>query len=127
MVHASCWPARRSGCNSGVRTHSPLFYLHWQLAAGAECSCPAAYSERAAYVAGGFGFGRGAALRRWPDAGVLEPALTRRSTADADTVVMGLGGEPVGERFIEWNFVSSSKEADRAGESGLACGADETA
>ena len=21
-----------------------------------------------------------------------------------------LGGEPVGERFIEWNFVSSSKE-----------------
>jgi hypothetical protein len=23
---------------------------------------------------------------------------------------MILGGEPVGERFIEWNFVSSSKE-----------------
>ena len=23
---------------------------------------------------------------------------------------MLLGGEPVGERFIEWNFVSSSKE-----------------
>ena len=25
-------------------------------------------------------------------------------------IVMLLGGEPVGERFIEWNFVSSSKE-----------------
>jgi len=24
--------------------------------------------------------------------------------------VMGLGGEPVGERFIDWNFVASSKE-----------------
>jgi hypothetical protein len=24
--------------------------------------------------------------------------------------VMLLGGEPIGERFIEWNFVSSSKE-----------------
>ena len=24
--------------------------------------------------------------------------------------VMLLGGEPVGERFIEWNFVSSSRE-----------------
>ncbi len=31
-------------------------------------------------------------------------------SADADAIVMGLGGEPVGERFIEWNFVSSSKE-----------------
>ncbi len=28
----------------------------------------------------------------------------------SDAIVMGLGGEPVGERFIEWNFVSSSKE-----------------
>jgi redox-sensitive bicupin YhaK (pirin superfamily) len=25
-------------------------------------------------------------------------------------VLMLLGGEPVGERFIEWNFVSSSRE-----------------
>jgi redox-sensitive bicupin YhaK (pirin superfamily) len=24
--------------------------------------------------------------------------------------VMLLGGEPLGERFIEWNFVSSSRE-----------------
>jgi redox-sensitive bicupin YhaK (pirin superfamily) len=30
--------------------------------------------------------------------------------ASAESVVMILGGEPVGERFIEWNFVSSSKE-----------------
>ena len=26
------------------------------------------------------------------------------------SVVMALGGEPLGERHIEWNFVSSSKE-----------------
>ncbi|HEV7447940.1 MAG TPA: pirin-like C-terminal cupin domain-containing protein, partial [Steroidobacteraceae bacterium] len=26
------------------------------------------------------------------------------------SVLMLLGGAPVGERFIEWNFVSSSKE-----------------
>jgi hypothetical protein len=30
--------------------------------------------------------------------------------AKAPSVVMLLGGAPVGERFIEWNFVSSSKE-----------------
>jgi hypothetical protein len=26
------------------------------------------------------------------------------------SIVMLLGGEPVGERFIEWNFVASSKD-----------------
>ena len=29
--------------------------------------------------------------------------------ATRSSVLMLLGGEPVGERFIEWNFVSSSK------------------
>jgi len=38
------------------------------------------------------------------------PLIGRFNAADADSIVMGLGGEPVGERFIEWNFVSSSKE-----------------
>jgi hypothetical protein len=28
----------------------------------------------------------------------------------APTVLMLLGGDPVGERFIEWNFVSSSRQ-----------------
>jgi len=31
-------------------------------------------------------------------------------TALQPSTVMVLGGEPVGERFIEWNFVSSSRE-----------------
>ena len=26
------------------------------------------------------------------------------------SIVMGLGGEPVGPRYLDWNFVSSSKE-----------------
>jgi redox-sensitive bicupin YhaK (pirin superfamily) len=30
--------------------------------------------------------------------------------ATAPSVLMLLGGAPVGQRFIEWNFVSSSKE-----------------
>ena len=36
-----------------------------------------------------------------------EPVLF---TAKATSTVMLLGGEPVGPRFLEWNFVSSSKE-----------------
>ena len=30
--------------------------------------------------------------------------------ATRPSTLMALGGEPVGERFIEWNFVSSSRE-----------------
>ena len=30
-------------------------------------------------------------------------------TATQPSTLMALGGEPIGERFIEWNFVSSSK------------------
>jgi len=97
------------GVNSGVHTHSPLFYLHWQLAAGSRVQLPNTYSERAAYVAAGsvsvgaerYGAGQMLVFSKGADATV---------TADVDAIVMGLGGEPVGERFIEWNFVSSSKE-----------------
>ena len=37
---------------------------------------------------------------------------TARAAPSTDSPVkaMLLGGEPVGERFIDWNFVSSSKE-----------------
>ena len=36
-----------------------------------------------------------------------EPVLF---TAVSDAIVMLLGGEPIGPRLIEWNFVSSSKD-----------------
>ena len=41
---------------------------------------------------------------------VLEKGLPSIIVAQQPTTLMVLGGEPVGERFIEWNFVSSSKE-----------------
>ena len=31
-------------------------------------------------------------------------------TANQPSTVMVLGGEPIGERFLLWNFVSSSKD-----------------
>jgi hypothetical protein len=40
---------------------------------------------------------------------VFAPGDTIPVTATSDATVMLLGGEPVGERFLEWNFVSSSK------------------
>jgi redox-sensitive bicupin YhaK (pirin superfamily) len=97
------------GVKSPVKTHSPLFYLHWVLAAGATAQLPADYSERAIYVvsgeveAEGQSFGSGRMLVFAQGA----PAVLR---AAAPTVVMALGGEPLGQRYIEWNFVSSSAE-----------------
>jgi len=38
---------------SQVKTHSPLFYVHWRLATGADAQMPAEYSERAAYLVSG--------------------------------------------------------------------------
>jgi redox-sensitive bicupin YhaK (pirin superfamily) len=97
------------GAEAKVKTHSPMFYAHWNLKAGAKAGLPAEYPERAAYVAAGSvevdgkTFGVGQML-------VFKPGDTIAFTAATDAIVMLLGGEPLGERFIEWNFVSSSKE-----------------
>jgi redox-sensitive bicupin YhaK (pirin superfamily) len=97
------------GARAKVSTYSPLFYVHWRLQSGAQAQLPAEYPERAAFVANGTievdgqTFGAGQMLVFTPGAPVLVSASTTAT-------VMLLGGEPVGERFVEWNFVSSSKD-----------------
>ena len=97
------------GVRAPVRTHSPLFYLHCELDAGARAVLPAQYPERAAYVAsgsvevGGKSFREGQML-------VFAAGRPVELAAASPALLMLLGGEPVGPRYIEWNFVSSSKE-----------------
>ena len=97
------------GVEAAVKTHSPMFYVHWRLDAGAKAQLPAEYPERAAFVTEGTveidgrSFGAGEMI-------VFEPGEPVLFTALTDAVVMLLGGETLGPRFIEWNFVSSSKE-----------------
>ncbi len=97
------------GAKANVKTFSPMFYVHWRLEAGTQTQLPAEYPERAAYVAAGSievdhqRFGPGRML-------VFAPGSPVLFTAIEPSIVMLLGGEPLGERFIEWNFVSSSKE-----------------
>ncbi|WP_337186441.1 pirin family protein [Phenylobacterium sp.] len=97
------------GAEARVATRSPMFYCHWRLKAGGQGELPAEYPERAAYVAEGEVEAAGRVLRAGQMAvfAAGEPVLF---TATTDAIVMLLGGEPVGPRFIEWNFVSSSKE-----------------
>jgi hypothetical protein len=97
------------GASAKVKVHSPLFYLHCELAGGMRAELPAQYPERALYVAAGSievegqTFTQGQML-------VFKPGQAILFTAVTPAIAMLLGGEPVGERFIEWNFVSSSKD-----------------
>lgn len=104
------------GLKARVKTHSPLFYAHWVLSQGVSVQLPDNYPERAAYIVSGsvqtdgetYGAGRMLVFTQGKEAVI---------TATLPSVIMALGGEPVGERFIDWNFVSSSKariEAARA-------------
>jgi redox-sensitive bicupin YhaK (pirin superfamily) len=97
------------GAKAAVPVFSPLFYVHWELAAGVKAGLPAEYPERAAYVAKGSVEVDGQVIRTGQMA-VFAPGETITFTALEPSTVMLLGGEPVGERFIEWNFVSSSKD-----------------
>ncbi|TYC53155.1 pirin family protein [Marinobacter sp. BW6] len=95
------------GVTSPVRQFSETLYLEASLKTGQTLALPQA-PERAVYVASGALRAHGSELpthsmtifSREPDVAI---------TATEDTRIVVIGGEPLGKRFIEWNFVSSSK------------------
>ena len=97
------------GLKNGVKTASPLFYLHVVLQEGAHFGLPQEHSERAIYVAkgsievGGHAYTEGQML-------VFTKGVDPLILAKENSTLMLLGGEPLGDRFIWWNFVSSRKE-----------------
>jgi len=97
------------GLRSRVKTHSPLFYVHATLETSSRLTLPRDYPERGAYLVSGAVMADGQAV----PAGhmmIFEPGAPAVLEASVPSVLMLLGGAPVGERFIEWNFVSSSQE-----------------
>lgn len=97
------------GLQNDVRTNSPLFYLHVVLQKGATFGLPKEHTERGFYIVkgsvelSGFVYEAGKML-------VFSKGVDPLIIAKTDTTLMLLGGEPLGERFIWWNFVSSRKE-----------------
>jgi len=97
------------GLQSNVSTNSPLFYVHVVLEKGATCGLPKEHSERGFYIAkgsvelSGITYNSGQML-------VFSKGVDPLIVAKENTTLMLLGGEPLGERFIWWNFVSSRKE-----------------
>lgn len=97
------------GLTAGTPTHSPQFYAHWQMAAGTRRLLPAEYTERAVFVASGTAQVAGERIETGQMA-VLSPGADVPVAALTAATVMVLGGEPIGERFMFWNFVHSRKE-----------------
>jgi redox-sensitive bicupin YhaK (pirin superfamily) len=97
------------GLKTNVKTHSSLFYIHVALEKGARMGLPGEHEERGIYVAKGavevagrkYTAGQMLVFNRGVDPTILATEIA---------TLMLLGGEPLGERFIWWNFVSSRKE-----------------
>lgn len=98
------------GMKAGVSTFSPLHYLHLELEPGARFQTPTDHSESAVYVVQGLVEIDGGRPLGHGQMAVLAKGSPSVIHALQPTTVMVLGGEPVGERFIEWNFVSSSQD-----------------
>jgi redox-sensitive bicupin YhaK (pirin superfamily) len=95
------------GAEAKVKTHSPMFYVHWELQPGVTGGLPGEHKERAAFVARGTievegrEFSGGEMI-------VFTEGSDPRITAKTQATVVLLGGEPLGQRFIWWNLVSHS-------------------
>jgi hypothetical protein len=113
LEHSGCTlrviMGRAFGAESPVATYSPTLYFEARMPRGMSFELPAGEKERAAYVVSG-------AVRidgREHRDGVLAVARagsTPSITAVEDSRVMVIGGAPLGERHIWWNYVSSSRE-----------------
>jgi redox-sensitive bicupin YhaK (pirin superfamily) len=98
------------GAKSPVRVLWPTLYVDAQLPPGATLEIPPEYAERAVYVAEGR-LSIGDTQLEEGQLAVLEPGTTIPVRAVSASRMLLLGGEPFATpRFIEWNFVASSRE-----------------
>lgn len=96
------------GVTSPVKTYAETLYVEAHMQAGQSLTLPNT-EERAIYVAKG--------SLKIKDTLIPEFSMVILTAADnviiestADSRVALIGGEKIGKRFIEWNFISSRKE-----------------
>ncbi|MHC5738749.1 pirin family protein [Nostoc sp.] len=104
LIAGAAW-----GRTSPVKTLSPIIYLDLSFAPGAKLTLPADYSERAIYSVTQGLFVDGEELEQHRLAILSAKSIV---TISANTQARGVvvGGEPVGDRYQWWNFVSSRQE-----------------
>jgi redox-sensitive bicupin YhaK (pirin superfamily) len=96
------------GQTSPVKTFAQTLYIEAHLKAGQTLTLPDC-AERAVYVASGAVKLQHNVVPEHAMA-ILTAASGVRIQAIEDSRIALIGGEPMGKRFIEWNFVSSRKQ-----------------
>lgn len=99
-----------AGQRSPVETRWSTLYVDAQLTAGAELPVDADHEERAIFIVSGE-VELGGKTHPAGEMLILKPGVPMRVKATTAARLMLLGGATMdGERYIWWNFVSSSKE-----------------
>jgi redox-sensitive bicupin YhaK (pirin superfamily) len=94
---------------SPVKTFSPTLFAEARLRAGQSLPLPDGVAELAVYtVAGSLAIGGGSLPAH--AMGVLGDGDGKSITALEDSIVAIIGGHPIGQRHVWWNFVSSRRE-----------------
>lgn len=96
------------GLTSPVKTFAQTLYIEAHLHKGQSLELPMA-EARAVYIAKGSVTTSGTEIEEFTLA-ILSDKASITLTATADCRLAIIGGEKLGDRFIEWNFVSSRKE-----------------
>ena len=95
------------GVTSPVKTHSKTLYVEARLQKGQSLRLPDA-EERAIYVVQG-AITLNKTLITTDSMVILENLPDLAITASSDTVIAIIGGSPLGNRHLEWNFVASNQ------------------
>jgi len=97
------------GYTSPVKVFSPILYLDAVLSANAHFTIPTGYAEIAVYSVT-----EGLSINDEPLAAyrlaILEPGCETKISAASAARCIVIGGEPLGQRYKWWNFVSSRPE-----------------
>jgi redox-sensitive bicupin YhaK (pirin superfamily) len=83
--------------------------VHADVQAGSSLELPDRYAERAMFVVSGAVEADGQTIAAGRMAVFAPNAPATVKTTEPSTLML-LGGDSVGPRFLEWNFVSSSKD-----------------
>ncbi|MFZ6657060.1 pirin family protein [Undibacterium sp. TJN19] len=97
------------GHTAPVKIFSPLFYVEARMPAGTQLRMPDDYQERAIYlVSGSLKIGDEVIAARTMPVFLPDVSVTIETSSDAHLVLLG-GDTLPEERFIFWNFVSTSQ------------------
>jgi len=95
--------------SSPVKTRSETLYLECRIPAGRSVSLPGDWAELGVYpVSGDMRIGNAPCPNG--QLSVPVPGSALKLSAQADSQVLIIGGEPLGKRIVWWNLVSSSRE-----------------